>query len=390
IQSTGELKIPVVYNTLQFYDGGYRASLQKSDCLLLDKNGTVKTAKAYRSIQQFNSSTWKVKNGIYWGLLDQDGNEVVHCVFDSIGDRTSNLVAVKFKGLYGIIDLKENWIVAPQRYPIRLANNTRYLLMQQDNSFLKSIDGKVIYFTPYPVELKEKYWIEQLPNGAENKFSYEGVKITIEEKTQVKTASTKVIVRGLFQMNEGLRGVRRNGKYGFVDAKGKLRIANRYDSIGAFQNGLAPIKLIGKWGFINSADQIVIQPNYETVSTFVNGLSIVQRSARMGLIDQRGRVVLPLRYESINRLSTGKFLLTANHLLGVAHKNGTIEIEPRFDELKVLENGQLLVKQANKWGVISSLGLDIIPMQYDKLQFDPAKNQYLAFHKSEWKEIEVK
>jgi WG containing repeat len=390
IRSTSELQVPVVYDTLQFYEGGYRAFLKTSGCLLLDRSGTVKTAKAYRSIQEFDSSTWKVRNGIYWGLLDQEGNEVVHCVFDSIGDRTSNLVAVKFKGLYGIIDLQGNWIIAPQRYPIRLANDTRYLLIQPGNSFLKSMDGKVIYFTSYPVEFKEKYWIEHLPNGTQNKLSYDGLKIMIEEKPQIKTSATQVSVPGLFQMNEGLQGVRRNGKYGFVDAKGKLRIANRYDSIGAFQDGLAPVKLIGMWGFINSADKIVIQPNFESVSPFVNGLSIVQRSARMGLIDQRGQVVLPLRYEHIGRLSTGKFLLKANRLLGVAHQNGTIEIEPRFDQLNVLENGQLLVKQAQKWGLISSSGLDIIPMQYDKLQFDPLKNQYLAFHKSEWRVLDIK
>ncbi len=390
IRSNSELQVPVVYDTLQFYGGGYRAFLKTSGWLLLDKKGTVKTAKAYRSIQEFDFSTWKVRNGIYWGLLNQEGNEVVHCVFDSIGDRTSNLVAVKFKGLYGIIDLQENWIIAPQRYPIRLADDTRYLLIQPGNSFLKSMDGKVIYFTSYPVEFKEKYWVEHLPNGTQNNLNYDGVKITMEEMPKGRTSVTEVSVPNLFQINEGLQGIRRNGKYGFVDGKGKLRIANRYDSIGAFQNGLAPIKLIGLWGFINTSDKIVVQPNYESVSTFINGLSIVKRNSKMGLIDQRGQVVLPVRYEHIDRLSTGKFLLKTNRLLGVAQENGTIEIEPRFDELKVLENGQLLVKQANKWGLISSSGLDIIPMQYDKLQFDPVKNQYLAFHKSEWRVLDIK
>jgi hypothetical protein len=390
IRSTSELQVPVVYDTLQFYEGGYRAFLKTSGCLLLDRSGTVKTAKAYGSIQEFDSSTWKVRNGIYWGLLNQEGNEVVHCVFDSIGDRIGNLVAVKFKGLYGIIDLQENWIIAPQRYPIRLADETRYLLIQPGNSFLKSMDGKVIYFTSYPVEFKEKYWIEHLPNGTQNNLNYDGVKITMDEMPKGRTSVTEVSVPNLFQINEGLQGIRRNGKYGFVDGKGKLRIANRYDSIGAFQNGLAPIKLIGLWGFINTSDKIVVQPNYESVSTFINGLSIVKRNSKMGLIDQRGQVVLPVRYEHIDRLSTGKFLLKANRLLGVAHVNGTIEIEPRFDDLKVLENGQLLVKQANKWGLISSSGLDIIPMQYDKLQFDPVKNQYLAFHKSEWRVLDIK
>src|SRR4029079_15798307 len=80
-----------------------------------------------------------------------------------------------------------------------------------------------------------------------------------------------------FSESEGLIGIRRDGKYGFVDTRGRLRIANRYDSISDFHEGKAAIKLLGKWGYINNADQIVTQPQYQTVSDFHQGVALVRK-----------------------------------------------------------------------------------------------------------------
>jgi len=385
IRTNSEVVASITFDSVEYYKEGFRVFQKNSGWHLLDSLGKVQTKKSYTRIEQFNGTTWKCRSGIYWGLVTTKGEEIVHCVFDSIGDRTTNLVAVKFKGQYGIIDIKENWRLAPQPYPIRLANDTRYLLMQPGNSFLKSIDGKIIYFSPYAIQFKEDYWIETLPDGNENTINYEGLRENVD--SQKPSVQREVKTKKRFEFSEGLRGIWRDGKYGFVDAQGKLRIPNRYDSIGDFQEGLAPIKLIGLWGFINAGDKIIVQPNYEKVSSFTYGLSRVMRNKKWGMIDKDGKFVLPLRYESISRLMSGKFLVRVNQLVGLANEKGFLEIEPRFQGLEELSNGFLRVSRANKWGLITSTGLDKIPMVYDQLVFDPSKNQYLGFRKSSWKEI---
>jgi len=64
-----------------------------------------------------------------------------------------DLVAVKFKGAYGIINLKEEWKIIPQPNPIKLLNADRYFEFSDNLTFLKSITGTTIYFTSNPFEI---------------------------------------------------------------------------------------------------------------------------------------------------------------------------------------------------------------------------------------------
>jgi hypothetical protein len=48
------------------------------------------------------------------------------------------------------------------------------------------------------------------------------------------------------------------------------------------------------------------------------------------------------------------------------------------------------VGAAGKFGVLTPTGINVIPIIYESLTFDRKHNQFLAFKKSEWKEVEVK
>src|SRR5690606_13138636 len=78
--------------------------------------------------------------------------------------------------------------------------------------------------------------------------------------------------------SEGYRAIRKDGKYGFIDGEGRLRIANRYEGVRAFSEGMAAIRIQGKWGFIDRQDKIAVQPVYDQVEPFVNGSAIVTRN----------------------------------------------------------------------------------------------------------------
>src|SRR5258708_39167306 len=91
-----------------------------------------------------------VKNKNVYVIINFQGKEFVHCVFDSISALVKDLIAVKFKGKYGVINSNEYWKVAPQDFPLRVINEEIYLQIQPDNQFVKTFTGEVKYFTPYP------------------------------------------------------------------------------------------------------------------------------------------------------------------------------------------------------------------------------------------------
>ncbi len=383
VKVDGSYVIPINYDSINKTEDGFRAYKKASGWQLLNKIGATLTDKFYDAIHSYNGATWVANYRGYAGVLSASGKEVVHCVFDSIGDRTNSFLAVKFKGQFGIIDYQENWKLAPQAFPIRLANDNRYLQIEKSNSFLKDMSGSIIYFTQYPVRFEKDYWVEE-QNGKEKAITYDGMPFQVmEHQAQANTLISSR--KNEFRLQEGFMGARIDGKFGFVDAFGKLAIANRYDSISNFQEGLAPVKLIGLWGFINTSDQLVIQPNYESVTPFINGLSIAKRKAMVGVINKMGKPIISLKYQAIKRQANGKFLLGSNGLWGLASADGKVLIEPRFKFLEEVTDRYLLVCQSAKWGLLTTEGIDIIPMVYDKLSYDAANNQYIGMIKSQWK-----
>ena len=346
--------------------------------LLFDTLGVQKSQNRYDLIDSYNGKFFPVSNQGYYGGMDVYGKEIIHCVYDAIVDTKEERVAVKFKGQYGIISLDEKWLLTPQPYPVSLVNNDLYIERQPSNIFLKNLNGEIIYFTSNPLLLQDGLLTEVFTDGSMQKLGLDG--------RIVLPANVMVEAEKIFPESEGMRGIKRDGKYGFIDSRGRLRVANRYEAIGKFKEGLAPIKILGKWGYVNASDQIVINPSYEEVNEFAGGTAVIKRNGKMGLTDLNGKIVLPLRYDQIER-QNDKFIITLNKMKGIADAQGNVWIEPRFDRLEVLENDQVIVGNEKKYGVLSVHGLSIIPINYDRVQFVKEKNGYMALKKSEWRSL---
>jgi hypothetical protein len=293
-------------------------------------------------------------------------------------------LAVKFRGQFGIINKEEQWLLSPQPHPVLLAKENYYFEKRDPNTFLKTFAGDVIYFTSNPVSVEDDHVKEILPDGTEKRISFQGLEIG---RSAAPVSSDGI--EAVFAVSEGMRGIKKDGKFGFVDGLGRLRIANRYDGVGSFHEGLAPVKLIGKWGYVNSSDEIVINPNYDAAGPFVNQVALVWRNGKAGLIDPEGKTLLAFRYDSIRRLPDKTFLIQGSGLHGLADQKGNVLVEPRFDFLDNLLNGYLIAGREGRFGLLTRDGLSTVPMIYDCLVYDPERNQYLALKKSPWKEIKL-
>ncbi|MEQ9414988.1 MAG: WG repeat-containing protein, partial [Cyclobacteriaceae bacterium] len=261
--------------------------------------------------------------------------------------------------------------------PIQLIDENHFMQFENGVHLFKNFDNDLIYFSENPLTVQGKMLREVLPDGTEKEINFDG--ITVSRTAPAVVDDTRIIASEY----EGLRGIIRNGKYGFIDNRGRLRIANRYEGIGNFENGLAAVKILGKWGFINAEDKIVINPSYESVSEFRKQVAIVKRG-KFGFVDKTGKLVLETRYDSIFTLDTDKFLIQHNQLLGLADENGTVLIEPRFETLEDLGNGYVIVSREKKYGLLTQSGFSTIPMIYDQLYYLKNQDQFLAKLESPW------
>ena len=348
-----------------------------------DTFGIKKTARLYDRIDPFNEKFFSVKSNGYFGAVNRYGEEFIHCVYDSLLDFSREQIIVRFKGLFGIISMREEWLVTPQAHSLKLLNDDRYLLFDGKMVFLKDFQGMVFYFTDNAIVPEEDHLLETLPDGTEKIIDYNG---RIQSRTM---GLSNQDVDELMKISEGLRGFKKDGKYGFIDERGRLRIANRYDGVQPFKEGMAAVKLNSKWGYIDATEKLLIQPTYDEVGEFRNRVTIVRRANQYGVLEKNGKLALPIRYDSIKRLPSGRFLLHTKSLQGISEKEGQVLIEPKYDKITELENGMLLVERAGKCGLLSNDGLSTIPMIYDRLSYLPEKKLYLAKKIADWKKLEL-
>jgi hypothetical protein len=314
--------------------------------------------------------------------LDKQGKEMAHCVYDSLSEVNDNLVSVKFKQRFGIITTNESWVLAPQQHRIRLVNADVYLEKRDGLEYLKSLKGDIIYFTSNPVMVHAYFMEERLPTGAVKFVNWSGQEI--KSGPGVAIRSTEIPqTKSVEAFHDGLQLFEGQGKFGFRDDRGRLIIPNRYDSAKHFSEGLAPFKLLGKWGYLNTDDKIVVNPTYDFAGYFQLGYARVISKGKYGLIDKQGKLQLATQYDSIIRVQD-QLLVYENGKAGLATAQGRIVIQPRYDHLKILPNNQVVVKLNGSYGVIALDGLNIIPIIYDSLEYDPAKNVYLANLPAAW------
>ncbi|RAV99788.1 WG repeat-containing protein [Pseudochryseolinea flava] len=347
---------------------------------LLDSLGKKISTKSYDFITPFNGEYFAVKQRGHWGAISFAGKEVLNCTYDSLLQAKGQFIVVKFRGQYGIMNLNDEWIVTPRSNMLRLVSETRYVEFSPKTIFLKSMDNQVIYFTDNQVVWKEDHLLETLPSGTVWKIDMDG-RIT-DRKVHPDEPIEKI-----FEESEGLRGIQKNGKFGFIDSRGRLRIANRYENIKPFSEELAPIMIRGKWGYINHYDNIAIQPIYEDVANFKDGYAQVKQKGLYGLINKQGVQVLPVRYESISVTPHKNLLIKQDKSFGLADAKGKTLIHPRYHYLEDAGNGFAVAMRDGKYGVVTYQSISTIPMLYDLIIFDPYNNVFLAMKKSSWVEV---
>jgi WG containing repeat len=376
--------LPIEFDTLCLQKNFVRIMRRtggRSQWEVYDTFGVRKTNSSYEFIDRYNGKFFPVKNRGYFGAVDRYGKERIACVYDSLLEMNDSLMVVRFKEHYGIITLDDQWRVGPQKERITLLSDNHYLIKQDTLTYLKAINGSTLYFTEHPLRIFDNYLLERLPDGTEKEISFQGLITRRQEPVEFRAEQ-------VFKESEGLIGIQRDGKFGFVDNRGRLRIANRYEGIGEFHDGLAPIRLLGKWGYINKADEIEIQPTYDISRNFDQHVAQVSRKGKFGLINTKGKELLELQYDSISKLTDGNFLLIRNNLMGMADPMGRLLIEPRFDELQSIPGG-VIVRRGKFYGLLTHEGVSVLPLQYSILDYQPARKEFLVKKDSFWETIDL-
>ena len=102
-----------------------------------------------------------------------------------------------------------------------------------------------------------------------------------EEELVVFTVGCKPIGAGVCQPDTGRKGI-------FSIKEQRIIVNPLFESIGVLRDGLIPVSVDGKWGYIDARGKYVILPQFRSAGPFFNGLASVGMA---GYIDKAGKYV---------------------------------------------------------------------------------------------------
>jgi hypothetical protein len=251
-----------------------------------------------------NQELYIIKKDGKTGYIDQWGKEVIPAIYDTCGRRdtcacsdyfSKNEYGIIKKGkLYGAINAKGKVIIEPQydflepgfKNYFRARAGAKWTLIDNRNRPV------------FPFMFDKEYFIsfDTVTSGQSGNDWYLLYPLTGKMK--------KTEYQYISPFFGGLAEIELNGKRGFIDSSGTLRIPNRFEEVGIFIQGLTNVKLNGKWGFIDTAGHFVIPPQFEDTwgfdLSYNEEYAIITVDHKKGLINRNGKMILPAVYESLN------------------------------------------------------------------------------------------
>ena len=120
-----------------------------------------------------------------------------------------------------------------------------------------------------------------------------------------------------------------NGKYGYIDSKGKIVVQPQFDEADEFSEGLAPIRIGDKWGYIDPTSRIVIPPQYARAGEFSEGLAAVGvPGSKVGYMDRAQRIVIQPQFDKGWPFVNGLARVKIGKKIGYIDKKGNYVWKP--------------------------------------------------------------
>lgn len=343
----------------------------------------------FQAIRFSQEGNIPVKKNEYWGWLDFQGERIIDYKFDEvIATANEQQFIAKYLDKWGVYTFNDNWLIIPQ-YDSIYAYGDFYVAKKGNASDIINRKGNVIDKTAY--QLKPSSFLKLKEGNKVGAITTKGIIIdpvfdqislvdgylklrdgnyvTLSDQEGHIIVKPSDKIQDVIAFSEGYFHILKDGKHGFVDENGKLRVANRYDGALPYSEGLAPVKLLGKWGFINKAERLVIQPYYKNSSTFINDLAVVQAGENYGIINKAGNEVVKPAWKNIERLATGNYLITDwSNQVGLVNEKGRFIVRPSYDAIEDTGEGFIIATKADKMGVLDYSGYKKVDFEYKEIR----------------------
>jgi hypothetical protein len=131
--------------------------------------------------------------------------------------------------------------------------------------------------------------------------------------------------KGICSANKRV-AVRQGDAFFLVDTKGERVSEQDYENMKAFEEeSMCAVCIDGKWGYIDKDGNLKLACSYEDAKSFTNGYAAVKKNGSWGYIDENNYMTIRPSFEDAG-------LMTENGVAPVCHENAWTLLQ-----LKIME-----------------------------------------------------
>ena len=295
-----QLVLKGAYNSIELGCEGQFIVEKNGKYGVVSEKGAVILPLKYSNINS-NKNGYTVKLNEKAGLFNSEGKEIIpisyHWVYTDKIDDNIPIVAELNESKAGYINTKNEWVIPPtylyafafQQGVARVKKGRNYMYINlKGEPVIQDFDNYVIQ--NYVIEPSDNTYI---------------IGVRKECKYMVYDLNGNLLdtYDGFINNWSGnaIFGVKKGGKWGYIDGYGKVIIPLEYEEVGNFSEGLAAVRKDGKWGYINLKNEVVIPFEFTNrgVSSFKNGVAKYYTDSGIGLINLKGEIIAEPKYDSI-------------------------------------------------------------------------------------------
>lgn len=258
-------------------NGKYGATTREGKTILYPEYSSVYTGGIYINA---------VKDNVI-EIFDLQGNKIETDINSKIKTENSNYyITIDKNNIYKVVDANENVIINNDYNYMEYLPGDYFIVARDSKNGVVDINGKSVIELKYDSisRINETNILQAETNKSIELYNLNMKKITTMSNATIKEVKDDKEYILLFSENDfkyldkdgnilkaqelfkenNLFAKNVNGKWGFVDKNGNLKVQNKYEVVTDFNKyGFAGIKKDGKWGVIDQEGHIVKEPIYE-------------------------------------------------------------------------------------------------------------------------------
>jgi len=301
INDKGETVVPIIYDSIDrmgYNNGIYRLRLDNK-YRLFNINGKD-TGLIYDYIVRTGDKLIRVQLDDKWGFLNQNFEEVIPAIYERAWDFEDNFALVKEDGeWYFLFYMSEDEMQERKKE-------------MKEHSWLYKLTNKIFNsFNNYAkISVKEQVNNRSLLGEHSSHFvrTKKGI-LYVDDYITARNESALVpieIDEVTYFDDNGYAEVRKDGKYGLINADGEFVIPCIYDELRRLKNiQYAVVRIKDKWGAVDLQNNTLIEFLYEDAFDDKDNYVVVVQDGKMGCIgvlDKMG-INIPCKYDMIGHFN---------------------------------------------------------------------------------------